>query len=85
MSKCVDGVRTKVGMYFGINLAGACLLARWHPAYRWRELDLGFYTELREPILVMAREKTQAKHTARSKVSRYYIGTDKFVVVMKSL
>ena len=41
----------------GISLAGTCLLARWHPAYRWRELGPGSLAELREPVVAMQRER----------------------------
>jgi hypothetical protein len=43
----------------GINLSEAWLLERWQPAYRRRETNLGFYKELREPTVLMLREKVK--------------------------
>lgn len=40
-----------------INLQGIWLLCRWCSAYKWRESDLGFCGELREPVVLMLREK----------------------------
>ena len=37
------------------------LLARWHPALIWRDLDLGSYAELREPVVTMLRERHKQK------------------------
>ena len=45
--------------YPGINLQETWLLCRWHPAYRWRESDLGSRAELREPVILMLREKSE--------------------------
>lgn len=44
-----------------ISLAGACLLARRCPAERWRELDLGSYFELQEPVAAMLRERRKQR------------------------
>lgn len=45
----------------GISLTVTCLLVRWCPAQRWRDLDSGFSTELREPVVVMTRERYKRK------------------------
>ncbi len=36
-----DDVKTEGANHLGINLGGTCVLPRWHPAYRRRELGPG--------------------------------------------
>ena len=42
---CADDIKTGWSPDPGMSLAGACLLARRCPAWRWRELGLGFDAE----------------------------------------
>jgi hypothetical protein len=42
---CTDDIKTGRSPEPGRSLAGACLLARRCPAWRWRELGLGFDAE----------------------------------------
>ena len=45
---CRNGIKTSEpgsSQTPGMSLAGACRLARWCPAWRWRELGLGFGVE----------------------------------------
>lgn len=35
----------------GMSLGDTCLLPRWCPACRWRELGSGFCSETREPVV----------------------------------
>jgi len=42
-----DDVKTWYSSLPGINLRDTCLLLRWHPAHRWRDLYGGFYLEHR--------------------------------------
>ena len=37
----IDDIKTGVSQTSGMSLGGACLLPRWCPAWRWRELGLG--------------------------------------------
>ena len=39
-------VKTRRSRWSGISLREICLLLKRHPAFRWHELDIGFYVEL---------------------------------------
>ncbi len=43
--KLLDEVKTGRVKYPRISLTGTCLLVRWPPARRWRELEIGFCVE----------------------------------------
>ena len=55
--KVLNDIKTGGTSNPGTSLTGTCLLVRRYPAQRWRELDPGSHTELRESVVAMPREK----------------------------
>jgi hypothetical protein len=78
---------SKVGAFASpiISLQRTWLLCRWCPAYRWRESDLGFYRELREPAVLMLREKRKREEPSSVRVLMQDAGAEQSVVAMRSL
>ena len=61
------------------------MLCSRYPAYMWRDSNLGSFVELREPVVLMLREKIQVVEAARIRVPMQSTGTESLVVVMKLL
>ncbi len=59
----------------GINLAGTCLLAKWHTVYRGQDFNLGFSMELVNQIKYVKRKDTRGE-PIRSKVAMIISGAD---------
>ena len=68
-----------------ISLQRTWLLCRRCPAFRWRESDLGFYRELREPVVLMLREKRKREEPSSVRVLMQGTGAEQSIVAMKSL
>lgn len=50
-------------------------MCRGCPAYRWRDSDLGFYRELREPVVLIQKGEIQVqKHKDESTQARHWDG-----------
>ena len=69
--------------YLGISLPKSLVMGRRQPAYRGHESDLGFYKELREPVVLMTRENSKVEKTLREKVLRQETGAEQSVVAKK--
>src|SRR4028119_988697 len=78
MSK--PGIRVGLGK----SMARRRVLAMWHPAYRWHELHIGSFVQLREPSTGMKIETSQAQQNARTKVEMASGGSDPLIGAMKA-
>jgi retron-type reverse transcriptase len=96
--KRIDDIKTGESRCSGMSLVGTCLLTRWCPASRWRELGSGSGTERGNlppdtgPAVRLGEEPPgrrerdlQVAETTRSRVAMRGTGADRPVVAMKVL
>jgi retron-type reverse transcriptase len=96
--KRIDDIKTGESRCSGMSLVDTCLLTRWCPASRWRELGSGSGTERGNllsdtgPAVQLGegppgwRERDlQVAETTRSRVAMRKAGADRLVLAMKVL
>lgn len=78
MSKPVLTVRV------GTSAAGGRVLVARHPAYRWHDSHTGSFVQLRDPLICLIIETSQAHQKVRTRVEMAISGADSLIVAMKA-